>query len=151
MCSKQEVKLETAYTSNHQFAISEYVSVKQHLTICFASPSIVPEDISPQTLPMYKHTAISVVPTDDERFINIMIFLKIEQHYIPIDWLKDIELQPSQDISIPHTLFAQDTPTSQSNQAKLYKILLKNADILKNEYVLILVTSIFIFFKYFSY
>lgn len=153
MCLQREVQLETVYLRDYLFELANYnyTVVQQHLTICLASPSIVPEDISPKTLPIYNHIAISVVPiTGDERLINIMIFFKTEeQRYIPIDLLTSIKLQPPQDLSTP--LILPNTPISQSNQEQVYYILSKNVQIFEHEYVPILVTSIFLFFKHFSY
>lgn len=133
MCSMQPVELQEIYmkSSTHKSSYTfsyDYELIEQNLTICFASPSIVPEGTSPTELPIYNSIAISVVPTNNEQFVHVMVFVKTQQHYIPLDWFPNIQLQESEQLA--PEIFTQDPPTSQTNQAKLYHMILKKAEVL---------------------
>lgn len=104
----------------------EYTFVEQNLTICLASRSIVPENTSLIEEPLYKHIAISVIPSNTNEFVKVLIFSQLEEKYIPFGWLQYVPLQPS----IDDELFKQDPPTSKMNKIELCGIFLQKADTL---------------------
>lgn len=136
ICSMQPVQLEerfmeTPRVKNIREFSNNYINEQQHLTICFASPIIVPKGTSPAQLPIYNSIAISVVPTNNEELVDVMVFVKSENHYMPLDWFRNVPLKEPQQFD--PQIFKQDPPISQTDQEELYQMVLEKVDVLKNK------------------
>lgn len=138
MCPILKVEIKENYVTNlvkRNCPLEEDKYIRQALTICPASPILLEKNKLPIELPLYRTITISVVPTDDEQNIRIMVFLKNEENnYIPFKWISYARFPLLKQLdSTPDTLFTLQSPTSMRNVEELHDIFYKNFDNLREE------------------